>query len=236
MDYRLSDARLDPPGFESHYTERTIYLPDAFWCYDPLTDRPAVNPLPAIERGFVTFGCLNNPFKLSDRTFGLWARVMARLPEARLMLLAPRGTHRQRLTARLEAHGIAAARISFSAVVPRADYLKLYHQIDIGLDTLPYNGHTTSLDSFWMGVPVLTRMGNTCVGRGGVSQLYQLNLMELACETDEAFVEKAVELATDSGRVSQLRKELRRRLADSPLMDGPRFARNMERIFRDVNG
>jgi protein O-GlcNAc transferase len=235
MDYRLSDPRLDPPGFDDQYSERTIRLPDSFWCYDPLTDQPAVNALPAMERGFPTLGCLNNPCKLTDPTLALWGGVMRALSNARLLLMAPAGSHRQRLLRRLASHGIAADRVSFVPFRPRDQYLRSYHDIDLGLDTIPYNGHTTSLDSFWMGVPVVTRVGNTCAGRGGLSQLFQLNLLDLAAETDEAFIAAAVAMASDLPRLSKLRMGLRTRLRRSPLMDAKRFARNIESAYRQVS-
>jgi len=238
MDYRLSDPRLDPPGHDGHYSERTIRLPDSFWCYDPLADGPAVNALPALERGFVTFGCLNNPCKLRDATLSLWSGVMRTLPAARLLLMAPEGRSRERLAARLAAHGIAAARVSFVNFRPRAQYLRTYHDVDIGLDTFPYNGHTTSLDALWMGVPVVSRVGATCVGRGGLSQLVQVDLAHLAAAADATFVAAAVELAQDLPRLAALRRTLRGRLESSPLMDAPRFARHLEtayrRVFRDL--
>ncbi len=232
MDHRLSDPRLDPPGFDHHYSERTLRLPDSFWCYDPLTDRPGVNPLPALERGYLTLGCLNNPCKLTDDTLQLWGGVMRALPDARLLLMAPAGRHRRRLLQRLEAQQIAGQRVGFVEFRPRAQYLHTYHDIDFGLDTVPYNGHTTSLDSMWMGVPVLTRVGRTCVGRGGLSQLYQLNLLELAAESDAAFIGSAVELAGDVPRLAALRSQLRWRLERSALMDAARFAANIEDAYR----
>jgi predicted O-linked N-acetylglucosamine transferase (SPINDLY family) len=232
MDYRLTDPRLDPPEFDSHYSERSIRLPDSFWCYDPLTDQPQVNALPAIERGYVTFGCLNNPCKLTDATLQLWGKVMRAVPDSRLHLLAPEGPHRTRLLQRLAAHGIAAGRVDFVPYRKRADYLGSYHDIDIGLDTFPYNGHTTSLDSLWMGVPTVTRVGETCVGRGGLSQLFQLGLLELAAESDLRFVAAATALAGDLERLADLRAGLRARLEKSPLMDAARFARGIETVYR----
>jgi predicted O-linked N-acetylglucosamine transferase (SPINDLY family) len=231
MDYRFTDPRLDPPGFQSHYTERTIHLPDSFWCYDPLCDQPGVNDLPALSRGWITLGCLNNPCKLSDHTLNLWSPVMRALPTARLMLMAPPGSPRQHILRRLAAHGIAGARVDFVPYRPRDPYLRTYHEIDLGLDTFPYNGHTTTLDSFWMGVPVVTRVGQTCVGRGGLSQLHSLNLLELAAETDEAFVANVIALASNLPRLASLRAALRDRLAQSPLMDARRFTRNIEAAY-----
>ena len=234
IDYRLSDSRLDPAASEKNYTERTVNLTDSFWCYDPLTDHPPVNELPALLRGYVTLGCLNNPCKLTDHTLTLWSDVMRELQSARLVLMAPPGSYRQILLSRFAARGIEARRIDFVSYRPRADYLSTYHQIDLGLDTFPYNGHTTSLDSFWMGVPVVTRVGETCVGRGGLSQLFQLGLTELASDNDREFVDIAVRLAQDLPRLVDLRRQLRDRLAQSPLMDGDRFSRNIEAIYRQT--
>jgi len=234
MDYRITDPRLDPAGCESHYSERSIHLPDSFWCYDPLTTEPLVNALPALERGYPTLGCLNNPCKLTDATFKLWSGVMQALPDARLLLLAPVGRHRSNLLRRLEAHDIAGTRVDFIPYRPRIDYLRSYHDIDIGLDTVPYNGHTTSLDSLWMGVPTVTRVGQTCVGRGGLSQLFQLDLRELAAQTDQAYIDAAVALARDLPRLAELRRQLRLRMERSPLMDAARFARHMEAAYRRV--
>jgi predicted O-linked N-acetylglucosamine transferase (SPINDLY family) len=146
------------------------------------------------------------------------------------------GSHRRHLLERLAAQGISSQRVSFIPHQTRADYLRTYHQIDLGLDTFPYNGHTTSLDSLWMGVPVVTRVGQTCVGRGGLSQLFQLNLLELAAESDEAFITAAVALASDPPRLAVLRQQLRSRLQQSPLMDAKRFAGNIEAAYRRVFG
>ncbi len=234
MDYRLSDPRLDPEGFEAHHSERTVRLPDSFWCYDPLTEPLEIGPLPALERGRLTLGCLNNPCKLTDHTLRLWSAVMQALPAARLLLMAPPGRHRDRLSQRLNGHGIAAARVDFRAFQPRGDYLRTYRDIDLGLDTFPYNGHTTSLDSLWMGVPVVSRVGRTSVGRGGLSQLFQLNLLELAAETDADFVRIAASLGNDPVRLAALRSGLRERMQGSALMDASRFARNVEQAYRDT--
>lgn len=232
IDYRLSDPRLDPDGFDDHYTERTLRLPDSFWCYDPLTDAVPVGTLPALERGHLTLGCLNNPCKLTDRTLELWSGVMRALPTARLLLMVPEGRHRRRLTETLAARDIVSSRVDFVSFRPRADYLRTYGRVDFALDTFPYNGHTTSLDALWMGVPTVTRVGETCVGRGGLSQLHQLGLSELAAHSDEAFVGIAAALAADLPRLAALRDSLRARLESSALMDGARFARHIENAYR----
>jgi predicted O-linked N-acetylglucosamine transferase (SPINDLY family) len=234
MDYRLTDPFLDPPGVDHFYSEKSIRLPETFWCYDPLCEDLDVGPLPASTNGYITFGCLNNFCKVTQPTLALWAEILAAAANSRLILLAAHGGHRTRVQEYFRDRGIDPGRIEFVEFQPRRRYLEVYHRIDIGLDTLPYNGHTTSLDSFWMGVPVVTRIGSTVVGRAGWSQLCNLDLKELAADSDEQFVKIAVEWAADLPRLSELRKDLRPRMKRSPLMDAPRFARNMEAAYREM--
>jgi predicted O-linked N-acetylglucosamine transferase (SPINDLY family) len=235
MDYRLTDPYLDPPGeHDDWYSETSLRLPDTYWCYDPLTAEPTPGPLPALANGHITFGSLNNFCKVTPEVLALWAQVLTAVPDSRLLLLAQPGGHRQLVLDRLAEGGVAAGRVEFAPFQPRLDYLALHRRVDLGLDTFPYNGHTTSLDAFWMGVPVVTRLGETVVGRAGWSQLCNLHLRELAAASDPAFVRTAVELARDLPRLAQLRAGLRSRMEASPLMDGARFARSMETAFRQM--
>jgi predicted O-linked N-acetylglucosamine transferase (SPINDLY family) len=236
MDYRFTDPWLDPPGSgDERYTEKSIRLPDTFWCYAPLDSANLQpNALPALVAGYITFGCLNNFCKVSDDTLCRWGQVMAQVPASRLILLAHAGVHRQRVLDLLGRFGIAADRIEFVEYQPRAKYLQTYQRIDLCLDTLPYNGHTTSLDAYWMGVPVVTQVGHTIVGRAGWSQLNNLGLPELAAFNVQDFIDIAVALATDLPRLSQLRQTLRKRLEESPLMDGERFANAIETAYRQL--
>jgi protein O-GlcNAc transferase len=237
IDYRLTDPHLDPPENDSHYSEISIRLPDTFWCYDPLAAEPPVNNLPALAAlpsGHITFGCLNNFCKINDPVLALWADVLRRVIHSRLLLLSYPGSHRQRTIDRLSEEGIDPARIEFASPRPREQYLQLYHRIDIGLDTFPYNGHTTSLDSFWMGVPVVTLVGQTAVSRAGLCQLSNLGLSELAARSPDEFVRTAVKLSGDLPRLQELRSTLRQHMHKSPLMDAPRFAQNIEAAYRGI--
>jgi protein O-GlcNAc transferase len=236
IDYRLSDPYLDPPDVDpALYSEQTLRLPHTFWCYDPLENRDLpVNPLPALTAGIVTFGCLNNFCKINDPVLALWANVLRQVAGSRLILMAPAGSHRARTWERFQQEGIDAARVEFVPYQPRRQYLQEYHRIDIGLDTFPYNGHTTSLESLWMGVPVVTRVGHTVVARAGWSQLSNLGLPELAGSTPDDFVRIAVALAQDLPRLRDLRAALRPRMEQSPLMEAPRFARHIETAYRHM--
>jgi predicted O-linked N-acetylglucosamine transferase (SPINDLY family) len=164
----------------------------------------------------------------------LWAQVLNALPNSGLLLLAPEGCARIRAAEQMAKYGVDPKRIEFAAHEPRARYFQLYHRIDVSLDTFPYGGHTTSLDSLWMGVPVVTLAGATAVGRAGVSQLTNLGLTELIARTPEDYVRIATELAGDLNRLGRLRSTLRDRMRNSPLTDAARFARNIEAAYRTM--
>jgi predicted O-linked N-acetylglucosamine transferase (SPINDLY family) len=235
IDYRFTDPWLDPPGEnDDHYSEKSIRLADSFWCYDALNTVLHPNPLPALSQGYITFGCLNSFYKVTEDTLHRWGQVMERVPRSRLILLAAVGPHRQRVVDKLAEYRIGSERIEFVDFQPRADYLKTYHRIDLCLDTLPYNGHTTSLDAFWMGVPSVSKVGNTIAGRAGWSLLNNLELTELAAFDDQTFCDIAVDLASDLPRLSQLRQDLRSRMEASPLMDGKRFATAFENALSQI--
>ena len=233
IDYRLTDPHLDPPDVNDQcYAEESIRLADTFWCYDPQGSEPPVNPLPTLEQGRITFGCLNNFCKINAAVLKLWAQVLKAVARSQIMILAAEGSHRQHTLDLLEQEGIAPDRVIFVVRQSGRKYLELYHRIDVGLDTFPYNGHTTSLDSFWMGVPVVTLAGATVVGRAGVSQLRNLGLKELIADGPEQFVRIAVELAGDLSRLGTFRATLRELMRRSPLMDAPRFTRSVEAAYR----
>jgi predicted O-linked N-acetylglucosamine transferase (SPINDLY family) len=185
-------------------------------------------------RGHITFGNFNNLVKVTDTSLALWTPVLQQVANSQLVLLAPETSARNRVWEYFESRGIRKSRINFVTPRPQVEYLHMYHDIDIGLDTLPYNGHTTSLDSYWMGVPVVTLVGQTIVGRAGLSQLTNLGLPELITRTPEQFAATAVNLAADLPRLAALRGSLRERIQKSPLMDTARFAKNVEAAYRQM--
>jgi predicted O-linked N-acetylglucosamine transferase (SPINDLY family) len=234
VDYRLTDPHLDPPGeHDDFYVERSIRLPETFWCYDPAAldgdHAPDVGSPPCVATGHITFGSLNNLAKVNDQVLALWARVLsAAPPSARFLLLSPPGEVRERIAAKL------MGRVDFIDRLPRRQYLETYRRIDVALDTFPANGHTTSMDALWMGVPVVTLPGQTAISRGGLSLLANLGLDELVARSADQFVRTAVELATDLPRLRELRATLRPRLIASPIMDANRFARKLEEAYRSM--
>lgn len=235
IDYRFSDPYLDPPGDQRFYSEQTIELPDCYWCYDPPSEKPIeVVDLPAASARFITFGSLNNFAKISEDAIDLWARVMQQTLSSRLMLLGPKGTSQLRFEHRMASHGIGRERIDWLDRMPRPQYMETYRRIDIVLDTFPYNGHTTTFDAIWMGVPVMTLAGKTAVSRGGLSVLSNLRLHDWIARGADEFVRQAVKMAGDLPRLIQLRRTLRPLIEGSALMDKPRFARGVEAAYRKI--
>ena len=200
MDYYITDGHADPPGLsETHYQESLIRLPECGLCYAS-GPAPEVRPEPpGRQSGLVTFGCLNNPAKVSDDVLAVWSRALAAVPGSRLLLRSGAGrSAEERIRDLLTACGIAPERLGFAGpTATRFAYLELYHAVDIALDPFPYNGVATTCDALWMGVPVISQAGRMNVSRQGVRFLRTVGLDELLAETLEDYVRIATELAGD---------------------------------------
>ncbi len=237
IDYRLVDAVTDPPGAaDALASETLVRLEGGFLCYGGAPDAPEPAAPPCLKNGAATFGSANNGAKVSTAAFDAWARLLVRLPEARLLLKGPQfgdATARALLLARLAERGVAAERVELMAWLPdKAAHLAVYDRIDVALDPFPYNGATTTCEALWMGVPVVTLRGDRHAGRVGASLLSQIGLTDLVADSVENYVEIAAALAGDRERLTDLRGSLRPRMAASPLCDGPAFARKIEAAFR----
>ena len=235
MDYRLTDPGLDPPELGNGCgTETLVWLPDTFWCYAPLSEEPAVSELPALRNGYVTFGSLNSFKKVSDAALRLWAQVLREVPSSRLLLVAPPGVARERVRRVTHEQGVEPERLELLGPMPRPEYLRTYQRVDIGLDPIPYGGGTTSFDAFWMGVPVVTLPGEAAVSRAGAAIARNLELPDLVATSSINYVARTVALAGNLGQLSALRRSLRPKLRLSPLMDAPRFRRDLEKAGADI--
>ena len=233
MDYRITDPYVDPPGAaETCYRERLLRLPQTMVCYQPPVEAPVVNALPALERGHVTFGSFNSFAKLNGETLRAWARMLARLPGARLRVRGvPAGVSFGRLLAIFAAEGVAAERIDAIGRLPYRDYLAQYLQADLALDPYPYNGSTTTLESLWMGIPVITLAGAAGLSRCAASHLSNAGLPDLIARSWDDYLRIGLELAADIPRIAQLRAGLRERMRASPLLDAARFTAELEALY-----
>jgi protein O-GlcNAc transferase len=232
MDYRLTDPFLDPPDeHDNLYVERSIRLPQTFWCYDSLSPQPASNASRVLSNDPITFGCLNNFCKVNDAVLQAWSKVLHATKNSKLILLCPRGNHRNHILEKLSIH---PTRIEFVEFQPREKYLEFYHRIDIGLDTFPYNGHTTTLDALWMNVPIVTLAGDSPISRAGLSLLSNLNLPELIATDRASFIDIAINLARNPSRLATLRSTLREKLKSSPMMNVQAFTRALESSYQTM--
>ncbi len=232
IDYRITDVHLEPPeGPPQPSSDVPLRLSATAWCFHPVLELE-INELPALTNKHITFGNFNNFCKMNERVFDLWAKVLKRIETSRLLMLAPEGSARQRVKSYFESQGVRSDRITFANRRPTNEYLKFYNQVDMILDTFPYDGHQTNLDSFWMGVPVIGMEWPWIHARAIVTQAQCLELPELVGKDEEGFVQAAAALAGDLPRLAEMRSTLRERMKKSPLMDNARYAREIEAHFR----
>jgi protein O-GlcNAc transferase len=234
MDYRITDAVTDPPvPADDWHCERLLRMPDSQWCFRPFGTPAAPGPLPAREAGFVTFGSFNNLTKASDTLLHCWAQILVKLPTAHLRLTRVRSAQRAtEIIALFRQSGVSPERIKCVPYANDPPYGQQFEGVDIALDNYPYNGVTTTCESLYVGVPVVSLHGRHCVSRSGLSLLGTLGLSELAASTPEQYVDIAIGLGSDLSRLEQLRASLRSRFEQSSLRDEKRFAANFEELLR----
>ena len=236
IDFRITDNVADPPGAERFNVERLVRLPGCHLCFQPSDEAPAVGPLPMRRTGRVTFGSFNMLAKMNPALLARWARILAAVPESRLILKAApfKDEHtRAHFHAIFRENAIAPERVELHRHLPKAaGHFTLYNEIDIALDTDPYNGVTTTCEALWMGVPVVTRRGQIHVSRIAASLLSAIGMTETIAEDEDAYVARAVALAADPDKLETIRQSLRGRMAASSLVDARAFTRKLEAGYR----
>ena len=235
--YRISDVVLDPPSRQQYYLEETVYLEGGMFCFRPIMKTPLVGPLPAIRNGFVTFGSFNNCKKISDTTLAMWVEVLQRIPNSRLFLKLA-NVHdelvRKTYLAMFTRCGIAPERIHLKGYMSHFDHLQVLGQVDLVLDTFPFNGFISTFDALWMGVPVLSLCGETWVACGGATLLTRVGLDVFVAHNRQEYVQKACAVAKQLDQLNTIRQSLRPLLLASPLCDCQRYARELEGAFRGM--
>ena len=239
VDYRITDEVSDPPGAEQFHTERLYRLPGGSLAYRPPKTAPDVTELQASTSGAVTFANFDDPRKISLETARTWGIIFGALPAARLLLLAPEFADKgfaEQLRSRLASAGIDVERVELRYTPERLEEtLRAYSEVDIALDTFPYNAApTTMCEALWMGVTGVTLSGDRSCARTSASLLSQVGLERLDSHTPEEYAETAIELAQDLVRLRMLRSGMRERMRVSPLMDERGFARRFEAALRDM--
>jgi protein O-GlcNAc transferase len=235
MDFRVTDAWADPVGeTELLYSEELSRLPSGFLCYQPPPDAP--EPSHVGSRGRVTFGFLNELSKVNERVISRWAAILRRTPQSKLLIKAVGLSHaqvRERILRQFEDHAVPAERLDLRGRLPSVvDHMRVYNEVDIVLDSFPYNATTTNCEALWMSVPFVTLAGRSHVSRVGTSLLSRLGLRELIAQSEEDYVDIAVDLAADASRLDSLHATLRERMAASTLCDAARVTHSLEDAYR----
>jgi predicted O-linked N-acetylglucosamine transferase (SPINDLY family) len=236
IEYRITDSVSDPRDLADRlHTETLVRLPDTQWCYRPWTAREHGATAPFQRNGFVTFGSFNHMLKLSRSVRDLWKAILKQVPDARLVLLGvPTGPARDALVREFLDAGISVSRLTAVAPLPLNEYLAWFDSVDIALDPFPYSGGTTTCDTLWMGVPVLTLPGARSASRSAASILSCLGLSEWIARSPEEYVGLAVRYARQPEHFQGLRASLRLKMKGSPLMDEGRFVRELEASYRGM--
>jgi predicted O-linked N-acetylglucosamine transferase (SPINDLY family) len=235
MDFRITDRHADPEGAsEALHTEKLARLPDSQWAYVP-HNVVALKAMPRPPGAPVVFGSFNQMAKVSDGCLDLWSEVLRRVPGSILRVHAvPDDVAKDDLLARLARRGVDASRVEVRGRVATVEYLAAIADVDIALDSMPYNGGTTTLDTFYMGVPLVALAGIRGISRGSYSIAKSAGLEELVAHSPAEYVERKVALANDPGARLALRQSIRPRLEASPLMDPVRFTRDLEALYRGM--
>jgi len=237
IDYRLTDKHANLEQSQRFYTEKLIFLPNSFLCYRPADFAPPVAPLPVIKNGFITYGSFNSNSKISTATMSLWAQVLKANKNSRLLLKFRGGSGKEvkeyRLD-RLEQFGVPREKITIHGQKRPDEHLRLYNDVDIALDTYPYHGTTTTCEALWMGVPVISLIGDRHTSRVGLSILKQIGMEFFAASSEKEYVAKATALAANPDALSKIRASMRQRMIGSTLCDAKSFTKHVETAYREM--
>jgi protein O-GlcNAc transferase len=237
VDFRLTDAMVDPAGAEPLYTEKLVRLSPTFCCYQPSAEAPKVSPLPAQASGRITFGSMHNLVKLNSDVLDLWARLIQAAPGSRLLVFRDtlQDSTLQRLRQEFASRGLGEDRVELrGTLAPGERHWSVYREIDISLDAFPWSGHTTACESLWMGVPVISLRGDRAAGRMVTSVLSCLGLDPWSVADRDEYVDAAIRLAGDVEQLARWRSRLRELMLGSPLCDAKRFTRGLEEAYRGM--
>lgn len=236
VDYRFTDSLIDPPHLRQFYVEESVCLPGGVHWYRPPHDSPLVGPLPAQRNGYVTFASFNNHIKITAYIMSLWVEILKANPGSRLILkfLGGHDEHiRSRYLDQFEQLGIGRERVDVYGTAPsHFEHLELFNEVDIALDPYPFNGCITTMEGLWMGVPVVSLVGENLVSRVGLSILNRVGLDVFAASTGAEYVAKARAFAAQLEDLARIRASLRQRMLTSDLCDSTRIVREVETAYR----
>lgn len=234
-DYLIGDDCVIPPDEEKFYSEKILRVPGSYLTFETGYPVPPVSNRLRRDDRAITFGCLASQYKITNQVIAAWCDILNQVPGSLLILAnaALRSEENQRFVSRLfEKSGIDRARVLLRGGLDHYQFLEIYDEIDIALDTFPYNGGTTTTEAIWQGAPVVTFAGDRWVSRTSASILRAAGLERFVADGVRGYVSLAVALASED--LSELRRTMRSRLRDSSVCDTAAFAKNMERLYHGL--
>lgn len=235
IDYRLTCETQNPSGEPSYHTEQLVRMPRGSFCFSTPNLTPEIRPSPAIKNGYITFGSLHRPFKISEPVRDLWADVLKATPNSKLLVFNTRFTDETttKLFDDLAQRGIARDRVEIRNEITGETYLNVYNEIDIALDVFPWSGGTTTAEALWMGVSVIALYGDRRSARSTAAILKISGLEQLIAQSPQQYIELASELALDVERLAQSRTGLRETMRQT-LFNAKRFTQDLEHEYRTM--
>ena len=235
MDYIITDANLVYENEKNLYSEKIIYLPEIWNTHCGFDFERKENPPPLIKNNYITFGSFNNPSKISENVIFCWSKILKKIKNSKLIIKCSNDKKKlDRIERLLKEKEILGSVIFHKRFDDKQDHLNLYNEVDIALDTFPYNGVTTSFEAIWMGVPVLTMAGYNFNSRCGESINKNLNMEQLIAKDEEEYVSKAVDFSSNREKFTDLRKSVFLNAMKSPLFDKKKFAKNFYNSLKEI--
>ncbi|QSH40710.1 hypothetical protein P0136_11850 [Lentisphaerota bacterium ZTH] len=236
IDFRIGDRYTDTEQSDGSCHEEIIRFKNGFWAYTPPANTPRVKALPCLDNGYFTYGSFNNQAKITPLQIKLWGKLLRSNLNTRILLKnssLSANSVRQHVMEQFEAQGIASGRIILRGFEPEINsHLEIYNEVDVALDTFPYNGTTTTFEALWMGVPVVTMYELPHASRVGMAIMKRLGLEKFVASSEKAYLDIAANQPENIRGLIELRKSLRDKLRNSPFMDAKRVAEEMENAFR----
>ena len=235
MDYIITDPNLIYENEKNLYSEEVIYLPEIWNCHSGFNFKRKENPPPIIKNNFITFGSFNNPDKMNETVIDCWANILKNIKNSKLIIKCANNKRKlDRIEKKFKKRGVLDSVIFYTRIDKVEDHLNLYKEIDIALDTFPYNGVTTSFEAIWMGVPVLTMAGYNFNSRCGESINKNLNMEYLIAQNEDEYVTKALELNSDLDKYYEIRKKIFKNSENSPLFNRDSFSKNFFKAIEKI--
>ena len=237
MDYILLDKYVGPESRSSHFSESILRMPHSYICFSPPDVELPVGETPALKNQFISYGCLNNASKVNAKLINIWAEILRLSENSRLIL---GGNHYNddvglEMKNKFKSLGINMSRITvLNRMQDHSEFLRAYNDIDIALDTFPYNGVTTTCEALWMGVPVITKKGDSFLSSVGETIIKNASQDKFCGCTEADYVDIAVKTASNIKKLNKSRIERRQKVLDSPVFNNRIFSNDFEKIIEQL--